>query len=239
MESGLETVVAVETPEQIGLELELAGIGSRFLAYAIDLVCQSIVILVVIIAAISLAKAEGLAVTSSKPEHLFLTNWGIALINLAFFAVNFGYFTLFELIWRGQTPGKRELSLRVMREGGYPLTFGASFLRNLLRSVDFLPFGYLVGVTAAVLGTRWQRIGDLAARTWVVRESPEGVGRLQTTDSDRRLAADILARLGALEPQAGDLLVRNVAFRIAAQRHETAPTAPAAYLAAVAREPTA
>jgi uncharacterized RDD family membrane protein YckC len=239
MEAGLETLAAVETPEQIGLDVELAGIGSRFLAYLIDLCWQSLMIIVAIVAAVMLAHAQDLTLTSTHPESMYLSTWGLALVSLVFFIVNFGYFTFFEMIWRGQTPGKRELSLRVLREGGYPLDFGASFLRNLLRVVDFLPFGYVVGVTAMVLGQRWQRIGDLAGRTWVVRESPEGVGRLLTTGGDRRLAADMLERLGSMEPTVGDTLMREVAGHIARRRHEAPPETPAAYLAAVAGESAA
>ena len=173
MDAGLETVVAIETPEQIALEVEIAGIGSRFVAYALDILWQSVILVCAFVAAMIIARAQGVELTSKNPEDLFLTRWAVALISLTFFIVNFGYFTLFEMLWRGQTPGKRRVKLRIIREGGYPLTFAASFLRNLLRIVDFLPVGYAVGVTAAVLGSRWQRLGDLAARTWVVREHPE------------------------------------------------------------------
>ncbi len=78
-------------------------------------------------------------------------------------------------------PDARQATGRTARDprGRLPPSFAASFLRNLLRIVDFLPFGYAVGVTAAVLGSRWQRLGDLAARTWVVREHPEGTDRLR------------------------------------------------------------
>jgi len=237
MDAGLETVVAIETPEQIALEVEIAGIGSRFVAYALDILWQSVILVCAFVAAMIIARAQGVELTSKNPEDLFLTRWAVALISLTFFIVNFGYFTLFEMLWRGQTPGKRRVKLRVIREGGYPLTFAASFLRNLLRIVDFLPVGYAVGVTAAVLGSRWQRLGDLAARTWVVREHPEGADRLRIEpDSDRRLAADYESRASTLEREADGELARTLATHIANRRHEPAPAQPWAYLSAVARE---
>ena len=176
--------------------------------------------------------------TSKNPQDLFLTRWTVALLSLTFFIVNFGYFTLFEMLWRGQTPGKRRVGLRVIREGGYPLNFGASFLRNLLRIVDFLPFGYAVGVTVAVLGSRWQRLGDLAARTWVVREHPEGTDRLHIEpDSDRRLAADYGNRAADHSARRRRSLAQTLADHIASRRHEPTPEQPWAYLKAVASEP--
>ena len=238
--AALETVVAIETPEQIALEVEIAGVGSRFVAYAIDFLWQSVILAAAVLGAIALATAEGLPLTTKNPKDLFLTHWAMALFSLTYFAVNFGYFTVFEMLWRGQSPGKRQLGLRVMREGGYPLTFAASFLRNLLRIVDFLPLGYVVGVTAAVLGPRWQRLGDLAARTWVVREHPEGTTRLRLgRDSDRRLAADYESRAATLTREADAALAGTLASHIAQRRHEPSPAQPLAYLTAVAREPEA
>jgi uncharacterized RDD family membrane protein YckC len=240
MDAGLETVVAIETPEQIALEVEIAGIGSRFVAYALDLLWQSLVLVIAFVGALAIASAQGVALTSKNPRDLFLTRWSVALLSLSFFVVNFGYFTLFEMLWRGQTPGKRRVGLRVIREGGYPLNFTASFLRNLLRIVDFLPVGYAVGVTVAVLGSRWQRIGDLAARTWVVREHPDGPGRLRIEpDSDGRLAADYESRVPGFQREADNALASTLAAHIASRRHEPAPAQPWAYLSAVASEAVA
>jgi RDD family len=70
----------------------------------------------------------------------------------------------------GRTPGKRWNGLRVVRMGGEPIGFLASAIRNVLRVVDWLPFGYLVGVAAVLVTARNQRVGDVVAGTLVIRE---------------------------------------------------------------------
>ena len=62
------------------------------------------------------------------------------------FVLEWGYYVFFETTGDGRSPGKRALSLRVVKEGGYPIGFIDSVLRNLLRGADFLPVGYVVGL---------------------------------------------------------------------------------------------
>src|SRR4029079_7777418 len=69
-----------------------------------------------------------------------------------------------------RSPGKRALSLRVVKEGGYPIGFIDSVLRNLLRGADFLPIGYLIGLFAMAADARFRRLGDRVAGTMVVVE---------------------------------------------------------------------
>ena len=86
-----------------------------------------------------------------------------------FFVLAMAYYALMEG-YRGQTVGKMLLGIRVVREegGGVP-GFKAALIRSLLRVVDGL-FGYLVGFVAVVASEKNQRLGDMAARTLVVRE---------------------------------------------------------------------
>ena len=91
---------------------------------------------------------------------------------LAYFVISIGYGIALEWYWRGQTLGKRVLRLRVMDEQALRLGFGQVVIRNLLRSVDMLPGLYLVGGVSCVLSPKFQRLGDLAAATIVVR-NPE------------------------------------------------------------------
>ena len=77
---------------------------------------------------------------------------------------------LFETIWNGQTPGKRAFGLRVVRDGGYPITFYASAIRNLIRIADFLPFGFAAGALTIFLQSEYKRLGDLVAGTIVIKE---------------------------------------------------------------------
>jgi hypothetical protein len=93
----------------------------------------------------------------------------LAAWSLLSFAALWGYYLAFELVWAGQTPGKRLLGLRAVREGGRPITASASAVRNLVRMVDFLPFGYGLGALVMFADPRSRRLGDLAAGTLVVR----------------------------------------------------------------------
>ena len=95
---------------------------------------------------------------------------GIALVVLLVFAIGWGYFIFFELIWNGQTPGKRAVGIRVLTVRGEPVTLVHSLVRNLLRLIDALPSAYMVGIISILVTSRSQRLGDLAAGTIVVRE---------------------------------------------------------------------
>src|SRR5215207_8538857 len=98
-------------------------------------------------------------------------SWGMAILLLAQFSLLWGYYVLFEGLMDGQTPGKRIHRIRVVREGGYSVTFGASAVRNLIRVLDMQPlFLYLVGMISVIATRRGRRLGDIVAGTIVVRE---------------------------------------------------------------------
>jgi uncharacterized RDD family membrane protein YckC len=161
-----EEVLVIETPERVPLHFALASIGNRFLAVAIDHAIQLLVIGVIALATAILANFSfGEELMSSAP------GWLKALSTILLFLVVSGYFAFFEWIWSGQTPGKRWLKLRVIREDGRPITFWEASVRNLLRTFDmFFPPFYSVGLIAVFLSTRDQRIGDMVGGTVVVRE---------------------------------------------------------------------
>jgi hypothetical protein len=100
------------------------------------------------------------------------------------FLLEWGYPVFFELR-SAATPGKRLLSLRVVQDDGAPLTLGSALLRNLLRFVDFLPVGYLFGLTSCMISSRFQRLGDLAAGTLVIYESKSQPRTLPETTPPR------------------------------------------------------
>jgi uncharacterized RDD family membrane protein YckC len=152
-----EARVTVETPEQVELQLDLAGAGSRFLAILIDSLIQ-ILILVPL--------AFGLAFTLAIPEMVGLA---VVLIIVVVFFWN-GYFVLFEVLWHGQTPGKKAFHLRVVKDDGVPITALDALIRNVVRLVDFLPMGYMIGAVSVFLTRRHKRLGDFAAGTLVVKE---------------------------------------------------------------------
>ena len=90
----------------------------------------------------------------------------------------------------GQTPGKRLHRIRVVREGGYSVTFGVSAVRNLIRIIDMQPgFFYLVGMVSVLLTKRGRRLGDLVAGTIVVREDVRAHRGARPPRSRRRRGA--------------------------------------------------
>lgn len=201
----------LRTPEGIIFSLPLAGPVSRFLAWGVDVAC-------ITAAASLLREVLGL---------LGAINAGLANATyvIAYFAISIGYGIAFEWYWRGQTIGKRVLKLRVMDEQALRLEFGQVVVRNLLRFVDILPGLYLVGGTACVLSRRFQRLGDLAANTIVVR-IPEVVqpnleqllgGKFNSLLEYRHLAARLRQRTA---PQAA-----AVALEALLRRDELEPKA--------------
>jgi uncharacterized RDD family membrane protein YckC len=97
--------------------------------------------------------------------------WVYAVLILVVFLIISGYFAFFEWIWNGQTPGKRWLKLRVIRDDGRPVTFWEATVRNLLRSFDMMPAPfYSIGLISVFISATDQRVGDMVAGTVVVRE---------------------------------------------------------------------
>ncbi len=154
----------IDTPEQIALELPLAGIGSRFLALAIDTLIQCVVYLITAFIFI-FTMPLGSSVLMFLPKLL-----GPALAIFILFAVYWGYFAFFESIWSGQTPGKRYAGIRVIKESGRPINAFEAVARNLMRAVDGLPGIYGVGVVCMMCNQQSRRLGDFVAGTVVVHE---------------------------------------------------------------------
>jgi uncharacterized membrane protein SpoIIM required for sporulation/uncharacterized RDD family membrane protein YckC len=163
------------------LSYTIAGIGSRSAAALIDTVLWLGLYLLI------------LAAQSAFTGHLAGgSSWARAVLGLIGFVIFWAYFVLFEGLWDGQTPGKRRLGLRVVRDGGYSVGFAASAVRNLVRVVDMQPIiTYGVGIVCAVLSPTGKRLGDYAAGTMVVRERAIAVGSGSSTSTDDR--ADVTA----------------------------------------------
>jgi uncharacterized RDD family membrane protein YckC len=160
-----ETLI-IETPERVPLHFALASIGNRFIACAIDHTIQifALIFMVIVFMIIEGYSDFGNRVTSAP-------KWVQALLIIFVFVLMSGYFALFEWLWRGQTPGKRWLKLRVIREDGRPIGFFEAMVRNLLRSFDIMPSPfYSIGLISVFATERDQRVGDLVAGTVVVRE---------------------------------------------------------------------
>lgn len=151
---------AVLTPEKVVVTYRLAGLGSRVMAQVLDLFLAYSVMIMLVVAASN--------ILGSLPE----VGGGLTMLfaGLLFAFGTLMYFTLFEGLWNGQTPGKKSQSLRVRMADGTPVTFAAALYRNLLRPADALPILYMVGLIAMFTNEKSQRIGDLAAGTVVAHE---------------------------------------------------------------------
>jgi uncharacterized RDD family membrane protein YckC len=148
----LDTVIPVETPEGILLELRPAGLSARLYAFVVD---WGIRLVVLYIAAFITALIGGI---------------GVAFWLILLFALEWFYPVFFELSKWGATPGKRTFGLRVIMDNGLPVTPAASLTRNLLRVADFLPFGYGFAIVSMLVRSDCKRLGDLAAATVVIYE---------------------------------------------------------------------
>ena len=156
--------LTIETPEQIPLEFPLAGIGSRFLAAAVDSLIQLVFTLALVI--VGMLVVGGLFAMSNQAGL-----WGMGIFVLVTFLLQFGYFALFEALWNGQTPGKRLVHLRVIKDSGRPVTVYEAVTRNMLRVIDSIP-AYGVGILSILLSSKNKRLGDYVAGTVVVHEKP-------------------------------------------------------------------
>lgn len=149
----------VETADHVVLRYDLAGGGNRGFAALVDFVLASLIFAGAFYMFTTLMGAIGFQAASPY--------FGIAV--LLTFALAWSYFILLEWLGNGQTIGKRMFGLRVIADDGAPASFTAVLIRNLVRIVDFLPSFYGIGLLAIVLSSRSQRLGDLAAGTFVVR----------------------------------------------------------------------
>jgi uncharacterized RDD family membrane protein YckC len=159
----------IDTPEQIALELPLAGIGSRFLGLVIDTLIQFVLYIIVAFAvgfSAALAGAGGIG----RYLRWIPVSWAPAIAILFVFSVYWGYFAFFEIIWKGQTPGKRLAKIRVIKESGRPINAYEAIARNLLRAIDGLPGMYGVGIVCMMLNSQNRRLGDYVAGTVVVHD---------------------------------------------------------------------
>ena len=152
------------------LRFPVAGIGSRFVAVLIDHLIQFATYLLVVIAITIFS--SGAPVAKGMQELDTFGKWFIAAIIFINFCLIWGYFALFEAFWHGQTPGKRVMKLRVIKDSGRQITLFEALARNLLRFVDLLPGFYLAGVITMLSNRKNKRLGDMAAGTLVVHELP-------------------------------------------------------------------
>ena len=208
----MSDALQLATPERVAVDLPIAGLGSRTMAYLVD---------VGLLAAAALVLYFGASFFLSDPQALVLGLSGLERVLSAafFFFVQWAYWTALEVLWNGQTPGKRLLRIRVVKGDGAPVTVFASAVRNLLRIIDFLPACYPVGLVTMLVDSKHRRLGDLLAGTVLVRDEQIDLSRyeqvtLVTTVNEAELATSFLSRFEQLEPAAqlrlGTLLAKRL-----------------------------
>ncbi len=171
----LDTTIEIAAPEFIVFRHSVAGPTARLAAVFID---QMIVafLLVVILLVLGFSGVAGIVFEERTGEALLI------FFFLGFFLIYLTYFFLMEWLNRGRTLGKMALGLRVVSADGTALDLPQVLLRNLLRVSDMYPINFIamlffipsygVGFIAMAMCRRtFQRLGDLAAGTLVVRDS--------------------------------------------------------------------
>ena len=231
------------SPEAVPLDLVPAGIGSRFLALALDWAVQA-----------ALALALLLALTPVLDEGT--SGAGVALLLVLGTLVIFGYPVVLETLWRGRTIGKAALGLRVVTVEGGQVGLRHALIRGALGVIDFAATTGSAALIAALVTRRTQRLGDLAAGTLVLRErsalrAPAAVSFAPPRDLEAysasldvsALAPDdylavrsFLLRASALRPDARYRLAVALANPVSARLRPPPPpgTHPESFLVAVA-----
>ncbi|MEJ6393564.1 RDD family protein [Gymnodinialimonas sp. 2305UL16-5] len=161
-------------PEGVPVHLKIAGVGVRMAAQITDILITGCAALAVVFLAVFLNAVSMIGF--------------LAIASFAFFLIRIPYYVLFELMWNGQTLGKRIMKIKVVSHDGGTLTTHAIVLRNLMKEAEiFLPITLLLSLDASspigsLIGTMWvlmtlaiplgnryrRRLGDFLAGTHVV-----------------------------------------------------------------------
>ena len=155
--------IKIRTPESVELEFTLAGIGNRTIALVVDYLIWGAALIGVLIFWAVLSFQLQRYFSNIKSIELWLT----AIAILITFAVYTGYFVFFETLWQGQTPGKRYVNIRVIRDDGQSVGAAQTILRALMRPIDDIAF---IGMLLIIFTKREKRLGDLVAGTLVIQE---------------------------------------------------------------------
>ncbi len=222
--------IQIVTPENIEIEYELAGIGSRFTAALIDH-------LLILLAILLIWSVGYTAVLLQMSANVFgdAPLWTQAVLTILSFITTVTYPIVFELRGNGQTPGKKISGLRVIRDGGYPIDLQSSIVRNIVRIADIMPGAYGVGLISLFFNSQNKRLGDIAAGTVVIKDRASGdvlttfvqpnnpaaetyLSYIQSLDGITQSQFDLirkfLARLPMMDIEDAAILAQNICFPI-------------------------
>jgi uncharacterized membrane protein SpoIIM required for sporulation/uncharacterized RDD family membrane protein YckC len=221
----LEQRLEIETPEHVAFTYTIAGIGSRAAAAIVDFICTAGILLVFwMLLALSAKLFRGTPLADRS------TQWIFSALIVGNFILQWGWYVLWEGLADGQTPGKRWLGLRVVQEGGHPVTFASSAVRNLVRVIDMQPgISYGVAIVSSIATRNGKRLGDIAGGTIVVQEKavPLVAGGVPVpaagtrapalatllTDDEFAVLERFVARRGELDAERRGRLVEQLATR--------------------------
>ncbi|MBP1966894.1 RDD family protein [Paenibacillus aceris] len=165
MNESLDKEVTVITPEQVQLQFQTAGIGSRAAAHLMDVLILTGINAILFLFAILMSRLY------SGNWLPALADYILAITIVLWIVLNLGYFIGTEAFMGGQTLGKKMLGLRVIQNNGQSATFLSVLIRNLFRLLDIMPAFYFIGVVSIFLSSKDKRIGDMVAGTIVVIEA--------------------------------------------------------------------
>jgi uncharacterized RDD family membrane protein YckC len=225
--------LTIETPEQVELEYQIAGIGSRFMAFAIDTLYEILLFTILGLAMAFVIPSLERYIPKVGPM------WMDAIGIFVFFAIYWGYFAFFEAIWSGQTPGKRSIGIRVVKDSGRRINTFEAISRNLLRSIDQVPGIYVIGFLSMAISKEHRRIGDYVAGTVVVHErateqfdadlqdlSIRSAMAFQTeklSSKDLELIEGFLHRRLSLDATIRENMARKIALHVSGKLNEGVP----------------
>lgn len=183
----------------VDLQLNIAGPGARSYAFVIDWHIR-IVLALGWFAGMSYAVFGGLSLVENESVD---SNSYVFLVVLPTFALYFLYHPVLEIAMRGRTPGKRIAGVRIVTQEAQLPGVMAHLIRNVLRILDSLPIGYVIGLVATLLTEKSVRIGDIAAGTVLIYESDDRDNK--TVKPDINPAA--IARYGLAKAELGQELL--------------------------------
>jgi len=173
----VKSTIQFETPENVQVEYEIAGLGSRFVAWVEDQLLIFLIMLVFYVALLFIGAGSAWVreniLDDSSGSDLPLYLFGLATLVMGF--TNLVYFSASELLMRGQTLGKRHAHIRVVKANGFALDAGSILLRNVFRVLDQIPVMWVV----PALSPRSQRIGDMVSGTVCVADEPKNLATLR------------------------------------------------------------
>src|SRR6266542_2353351 len=204
----LDDTVDIETPELTVITYTIAGVGSRVKAAIIDsAVIFGLLLVIVIIAAM-------------VGFDFSFGGWAFAALVLAQFMIIWGYYILCEGLLDGQTLGKRNAGIRVVKDGGYSVSLASAAARNIMRIVDYQPLALpAVGLLTMAFSKSGKRVGDMVAGTIVVREQALPA-RFGSSGAPVSAALETVQGSAVLTDPEFDVLCRYVERRSALPREQ-------------------